>query len=82
MAAVGTIQIDLGYKAPDFTLLETVSNSKKSLQALKGEKGTVVMFICNHCPYVIRVNQQLVALANDYMAKGIGFIAISSNDWT
>ena len=38
------------------------------------------MFICNHCPYVKHVNQQLVSLANDYMAKGIAFIAISSND--
>jgi peroxiredoxin len=80
MAAVGTIQIELGYQAPDFTLLDTVTGTLKSLQDLKGEKGTVVMFICNHCPYVIRVNHQLVALANDYISKGISFIAISSND--
>ncbi len=80
MPAVGTIQIDLGYTAPDFTLLDTVTNTKKSLSDLKGKNGTVVMFICNHCPYVIRVNRQLVKLANDYISKGIGFIAISSND--
>jgi peroxiredoxin len=80
MAAVGTIQIPLGYQAPDFELLDTVSGTYKNLSELKGEKGTVVMFICNHCPYVIRVNQQLVALANDYIPKGIAFIAISSND--
>lgn len=80
MAATPTIQIPLGYKAPDFNLLDTVSGSFKTLQELKGEKATVVMFICNHCPYVKHVNQQLVQLANDYLPKGISFIAISSND--
>jgi thiol-disulfide isomerase/thioredoxin len=38
------------------------------------------MFICNHCPYVIHVNRQIVDLANEYLQKGIGFVAISSND--
>lgn len=80
MPALGTIQIDLGYTAPDFKLLDTVSGTEKTLDELKGENGTVVMFICNHCPYVIRVNSQLVKLANDYISKGIGFVAISSND--
>lgn len=80
MPAVGTIQIELGYKAPDFKLLDTISGEYKTLSEVKGSKGTVVMFICNHCPYVIRVNRQLVDLANDYISKGIGFVAISSND--
>lgn len=66
--------------APDFTLLDTVTDNELSLNSLKGENGTVVMFICNHCPFVIHVNDQLVKLANDYASKGIGFIAISSND--
>lgn len=80
MARTETIQIPLGYKAPDFTLLDTVSDKYLSLKELKGEKATVVMFICNHCPYVKHVNTQLVQLANDYSNKGISFIAISSND--
>lgn len=80
MAATPTIQIPLGYTAPNFNLLDTVSNQYKTLTELKGEKGTVVMFICNHCPYVKHVNAQLVQLANDFMPKGIAFIAISSND--
>ncbi len=80
MAAVETIQIPLGYKAPDFKLPDTISGEEKSLQMLKGEKATVVMFICNHCPFVKNINAQLVSLANDYSAKGISFIAISSND--
>jgi len=80
MARTETIQMPLGYIAPDFTLLDTVSNKQLSLQGLKGEKATVIMFICNHCPYVKHVNTQLVKLANDYSSKGISFIAISSND--
>lgn len=80
MAATPTIQIPLGYTAPDFNLLDTVSGKHKTLQELKGEQATVIMFICNHCPYVKHVNSQLVQLANDYISKGIGFIAISSND--
>lgn len=80
MARTETLQIPLGYKAPDFTLHDTVSGQQLSLQDLKGEVATVVMFICNHCPYVIHVNKQIVSLANDYAAKGISFIAISAND--
>ncbi len=80
MAATETIRIPLGFKAPDFTLLDTISDKYLSLQELKGEKATLVMFICNHCPYVKHVNKQLVSLANDYSSKGIAFIAISSND--
>jgi peroxiredoxin len=80
MARTETIQIPLGFKAPDFKLLDTVSDKYFSLQDLKGEKATVIMFICNHCPYVIHVNKQIVSVANDYSSKGISFIAISSND--
>ena len=65
---------------PDFNLLNTVSDMMVSLQDIKGKKGTVVLFICNHCPFVIHVNTQLVAMANEYKEKGIGFVAISSND--
>ena len=80
MAATETIRIPLGFKALDFNLLDTISDSYLSLQQLKGEKATVIMFICNHCPYVKHVNQQLVLLAKEYIPKGISFIAISSND--
>ncbi len=70
----------VGTIAPDFNLIDVISNKKVSLQEAKGKKGTVVMFICNHCPYVIHVNSELVNVANEYIEKGIGFIAISSND--
>jgi thiol-disulfide isomerase/thioredoxin len=80
MAATETLSIPLGFPAPDFTLPDTVSGKLLSLQELKGAKATVVMFICNHCPYVKHINPQLVQLAHDYTSKGISFIAISSND--
>jgi peroxiredoxin len=70
----------LGAKAPDFTLLNVVSNQLESLNTLKGTQGTVVLFICNHCPFVIHINAALVKMANEYRKKGIHFIAISSND--
>lgn len=70
----------LGATAPAFQLTDTVSGELKKLSDLKGEKGTVIFFICNHCPYVLHVNAELVKLANDYSNKGFSFIAISSND--
>jgi peroxiredoxin len=70
----------LGATAPSFTLPDVVSNQEVSLEALKSDVATVIMFICNHCPYVKHVQKQLVQLANDYLPKGVAFIAISSND--
>lgn len=80
MALTPTVALPLGYKAPAFSLPDTISNRMLSFEDIKGEKGTVVMFICNHCPYVVHVREQLVQLANDYISKGFGFVAISSND--
>lgn len=67
-------------EAPHFNLPDVLTNEHVSFSDVQGEQGTVVMFICNHCPYVIHVNPQLVAIANEYQKKGIGFVAISSND--
>jgi peroxiredoxin len=72
--------LPLGTIAPDFTLVDSITNNKYSLNDIKGEKGTVVMFICNHCPFVIHVNEEIVRIANDYRVQGFGFVAISSND--
>lgn len=80
MANTPSNMIPLGSKAPHFSLLDVVSGNTLSLNNLKGDKGTVVMFICNHCPFVIHINTELVKIANDYMKRGIGFLAISSND--
>ncbi|QVY64898.1 thioredoxin family protein [Polaribacter sp. Q13] len=80
MARAESNEFKNGTKAPDFNLLNTVDNTFLSLENAKGEKGTVIMFICNHCPFVIHVNAELVKMANDYQQKGINFIAISAND--
>ena len=80
MARTPTKQIPLGFKAPDFNLINIVTNQKESLADVKKENGLVVMFICNHCPFVVHVIDEIVNIANDYIQKGIGFVAISSND--
>ena len=80
MAAVETTLIPLGFKAPQFVLPDTISGKMLGLDQLKGSKATVVMFICNHCPYVIHVREELVKMAKEYLPQGISFIAISSND--
>ena len=72
--------LKLGTLAPDFRLPDTVSGKMMSLDEIKSERATVVMFICNHCPFVKHVNQQLVQLAGDYQPKGVAFVAISAND--
>jgi peroxiredoxin len=80
MARTPSVMTPLGIQAPDFILYDTVSGNNLSLQTLKGATATVIMFICNHCPFVKHVNAALISLGNDYKNKGIGFIAISSND--
>ena len=80
MARTPSNMVPIGFKAPKFELYDT--NSKKKLKSdnIFGEKCTLLMFICNHCPFVLHVNKEIVKLANQYQNKGISFIAISSND--
>lgn len=80
MARTPTVSLLLGYKAPEFNLVNTVTDRKLSFTDVKGENGTVVMFICNHCPFVIHVLDELIRIGEQYKKKGIGFVAISSND--
>jgi peroxiredoxin len=79
MAATSNM-LPLGTIAPPFNLFDTVSGKTMSLDKLKSDKATVIMFICNHCPYVKHINAELVRLTDEYMQKGISFIGISSND--
>ncbi|MDO3693691.1 thioredoxin family protein [Wenyingzhuangia sp. chi5] len=80
MALTPSNMMKVGTFAPDFMLPDTVSGVQIPLEAIQGEIGTLVLFICNHCPYVIHINKLLVKLANQYQPQGINFIAISSND--
>lgn len=82
MAETPSNMIPLGTKAPDFTLLDTKTNKQVSLQDIKSDKATVIMFLCNHCPYVKHLQLQLRETAKKYQEQGISFIAISSNDAT
>ena len=72
--------IDLGSPAPNFKLLNIISKEEIELEKYKSSAATVIMFICNHCPYVKHINAELVRLANEYLPKGISFVAINSND--
>jgi len=80
MAETPSRMIPLGTKAVDFILPDTVTGKKMSLKELSSDTATVIMFICNHCPFVKHIQSELVRLANEYIPKGISFIAISSND--
>ena len=79
MVRTPSTMLPLGTLAPDFELLN-VDGQMVSYGAAAGKQGTVVMFICNHCPFVKHVADQLAVLGRDYMPRGIGFVAISSND--
>jgi peroxiredoxin len=78
MAATAT-EITLDTPAPDF-LLPATDGKIYALKDVAGEKGTVIVFICNHCPYVKAVIERLVADARVLMAEGIGIAAICAND--
>tara|TARA_B100000902_G_C27167152_1_gene841807 strand:- start:501 stop:1055 length:555 start_codon:yes stop_codon:yes gene_type:complete len=80
MVLTPTTQIPLGYDAPKFNLLNPVIGKIQSLDELKSHKATVIIFMCNHCPYVVHILDVLVQLSNDYLAKSISFIGINSND--
>lgn len=80
MALTPSNMIALGTKAPAFKLPDTVSGTTIELNQIKSDIATVVMFICNHCPFVKHIQKELAHLANDYKTRGVQFIAISSND--
>ncbi|MBA2875325.1 thioredoxin family protein [Thermaerobacillus caldiproteolyticus] len=80
MPAVESTMFPLGKQAPSFELVNVTDGKTVRLEDVKSDIATVIMFICNHCPFVKHVQQELVRLANDYQPKGITFIAINSND--
>lgn len=79
MAAVESTMLALGTSAPDFALPDT-DGKTVSLADFRGKKGLVVMFICNHCPFVKHICHELAQLGRDYQPKGIGMVAIMPND--
>ncbi|WP_376692814.1 thioredoxin family protein [Wenzhouxiangella sp. EGI_FJ10409] len=82
MARTESTMLPLGTPAPDFRLPDTVSQETLSFEDIAGTHATLVMFICNHCPFVKHVLEELVRLGNDYDRNQVGVVAISSNDVT
>ncbi len=80
MALTQSTMMPLGTPAPEFELPEPLGGQARSLDELRGEKATLIVFICNHCPYVRHVIDGIVSLARDYQSKGVSVVAINSND--
>ena len=73
---------ELGSQAPDFQLLDVVTGREMSRANVAGPKGMLAMFICRHCPFVKHVENELAKIGRDYAGRGVGIVAISSNDVT
>ena len=78
--AVTSTMLPLGTTAPKFDLPDTATGDMVSVDDFADAKGLLVMFICNHCPYVQHIRHGLVELGNDYANGDLGMVAISSND--
>lgn len=82
MALTESTMMPLGTQAPNFHIKDVMTDRYMTLEDVQSPVATVFFFICNHCPYVIHINSELVRIANDYRHKGVSFVAISSNDVT
>lgn len=80
MAKTPSTMVDLGTSAPPFSLPDVTSGALVSLDDYSDKQGLLVMFICNHCPFVIHVQDELVKLGHDFSDSNLGIVAISSND--
>ena len=80
MARTNSNMVPLGTEAKDFKLYDTVSKTVVSFDQIKGSLGTLVLFICNHCPFVIHINPILIKISKKYKKSGLNIVAISSND--
>jgi peroxiredoxin len=80
MAATPSVMLALGTSAPDFKLPDVVTGETVSLKTFDGSAGLLVMFISRHCPFVQHIKDELARIGTDYWGKGIGIVAICSND--
>ncbi len=80
MAYTESTMIPLGTIAPDFELPDMLYGGAVRLSNLASSKATVVMFLCNHCPYVLYINPEIVRIVAQYQPLGVSFIGINSND--
>lgn len=77
---VESTMLPLGTLAPDFSLPDVVSGEVISLETFAGDSALLVIFLCQHCPFVKHVQKTLARLGQDYIPKGVGIVAISAND--
>jgi peroxiredoxin len=80
MALTASTMLPVGTQAPDFSLPDVVSEQIISLSTFAGKKALLVMFICQHCPFVKHIKQELAKLGKDYANSDLGIVAISAND--
>jgi peroxiredoxin len=80
MARTESTMLPLGSAAPDFELPDVATGELISLRKFAGTKALLVMFICEHCPFVKHVQDELARLGHDYVPQGLGIVAISAND--
>ena len=80
MSLTPSNMLPLTTEAPAFSLPDAVSGKTITLDYLSDAKASVIMFICNHCPYVIHIHDELMRVVSDYSPKGVKFVAISAND--
>jgi peroxiredoxin len=80
LMAMTSTMLPLGTTAPPFALPDVVSGQTYSLDSFSDKAALLIMFICRHCPYVVHVEQELARLGRDYRDRGLGTLAISSND--
>lgn len=79
MSKTYSTMLPLGSKAPSFSLPD-IHGQKCSLDSFPESKAYLVMFICNHCPYVVHIREAMVTLAEEFQKQGVGVVAINSND--
>jgi len=80
MARTESTMLELGTPAPDFSLPQPSTGNTVSLADFNGNKALLVIFMCNHCPYVLHIHQQLNDLIREYQSKGLAAVAINAND--
>lgn len=80
MARTPSTMLELGTKAPDFSLPNVVNDETVTLSDYDDKEALLVMFMCNHCPFVKNIKEGLVEFAEDYADRSLGIVAISSND--
>ncbi len=80
MAYTESNMLPLGTVAPRFSLPDVTSGQAVTLDDIRSRNATVIMFLCNHCPYVVFVKDEIAQIATDYQSKGVAFAGISAND--